>query len=302
MRNTNEVEILDVATQDYEDEEMVGQDSKCPSNIQLYMKNISVYPLLSKEEEVELSRRILEGDESAKEELVNCNLRLVVHIAKQYQHRGLDFADLIQEGNCGLEKAASKFDCRLGNRFSTYATYWIQQDIRRAIINNSRLIRLPSSVIESINKMYRYENDYIQQYGYEPSLEEIANEMKISVKNVAEIKQAAFNTTSLDKAIDDDGDTCIGDLIADTSNITPVEYVNKSFLREKLEKAINNLNEVEQKVIRCRYGFDDNWVKTFEEVADRFGVSRERVRQIEGTALTKLRKYAENHDLNDIYS
>ncbi|HDI10914.1 MAG TPA: sigma-70 family RNA polymerase sigma factor [Candidatus Acetothermia bacterium] len=265
---------------------------RSPENpIRTYFDEISRVPLLTKEEEVELAKRVEAGDKAAKEKLAEANLRLVVSIAKKYRGCGLPFLDLIQEGNLGLMKAIEKFDWRKGYKFSTYATWWIRQAILRAITNRSRTIRVPTHINELIRKIYQAERDHIKEHGEAPSLEELADELDTTVDNIIKAKRTAHYTASLDTPIgyDDEG-SVLGDFIEDEEAASPTRETFKELLQEEIRKALKQyLNPRERRILELRYGLDGKPPKTLDEVGEIFGISRERVRQIQKEALEKLR-------------
>ena len=257
--------------------------------VKLYLRDIGSYPLLSVEEEKELAKAMMEGDEAAKKRLAEANLRLVVSIAKRYTSRGMAFLDLIQEGNQGLLKAVEKFDYTKGFKFSTYATWWIRQAITRAIADQARTIRLPVHMVETINKTARVTRTLTQQLGRDPTVEEIAAEMGVSVDRIREIQRTAQDPVSLETPIGEVEDSHLGDFIEDTTAAQPAEKAEQSMVKEQLMQVLATLTPREEKVIRMRYGLDDNRARTLEEVGQAFGVTRERIRQIEAKALRKLR-------------
>ena len=257
--------------------------------VKLYLRDIGRYALLSADEEIELAKRTAEGDEAAKKRLAEANLRLVVNIAKKYISRGMSFLDLIQEGNQGLLKAVEKFDYTKGFKFSTYATWWIRQAITRAIADQARTIRLPVHMVETINKTARTIRNLTQQLGRDPTEEEIAADLGITVERVREIQRTAQDPVSLETPIGEEEDSHLGDFIEDTTAAQPAEKAEQSMVREQLMQVLSTLTPREEKVIRMRYGLDDNRQRTLEEVGQAFGVTRERIRQIEAKALRKLR-------------
>lgn len=267
--------------------------------VRMYLKEIGRVPLLTAEEEVELAKRIEQGDEEAKKRLAEANLRLVVSIAKRYVGRGMLFLDLIQEGNMGLLKAVEKFDYRKGYKFSTYATWWIRQAITRAIADQARTIRIPVHMVETINKLIRHQRQLLQRLGREPSPEEIAREMGIDEEKVREILKIAQEPVSLETPIGEEEDSHLGDFIEDEEAIAPAEAASFSLLKEQLEDVLNTLTEREQEVLRLRFGLDDGRPRTLEEVGQLFGVTRERIRQIEAKALRKLRHPSRSKKLKD---
>jgi len=267
--------------------------------VRMYLKEIGRVPLLSAEEEIELAKRMAEGDEEAKRRLAEANLRLVVSIAKRYVGRGMLFLDLIQEGNLGLIKAVEKFDYNKGFKFSTYATWWIRQAITRAIADQARTIRIPVHMVETINKLIRVSRQLLQEKGREPTPEEIAAEMDISVERVREIMKIAQEPVSLETPIGEEEDSHLGDFIEDQDAPAPAEAASFMLLKEQLEEVLETLTPREKKVLRLRFGLDDGRARTLEEVGQYFGVTRERIRQIEAKALRKLRHPSRSKKLKD---
>lgn len=267
--------------------------------VRMYLKEIGRVPLLSPEEEIELAKRIEQGDEEAKRRLAEANLRLVVSIAKRYVGRGMLFLDLIQEGNLGLIKAVEKFDYRKGYKFSTYATWWIRQAITRAIADQARTIRIPVHMVETINKLIRVHRQLLQELGRDPTPEEIAKEMNISEEKVREIQKIAQEPVSLETPIGEEEDSHLGDFIEDQEARAPAEEASYTMLREQLDEVLTTLTDREQKVLRLRFGLDDGRARTLEEVGQRFGVTRERIRQIEAKTLRKLRHPSRSKKLKD---
>ncbi|RPF46732.1 RNA polymerase sigma factor RpoD [Thermodesulfitimonas autotrophica] len=267
--------------------------------VRMYLKEIGRIPLLSPEEEVELAKRMEQGDEAAKRRLIEANLRLVVSIAKRYVGRGMLFLDLIQEGNLGLIKAVEKFDYRKGYKFSTYATWWIRQAITRAIADQARTIRIPVHMVETINKLIRVSRHLLQELGREPTPEEIAKEMDISEEKVREIMKIAQEPVSLETPIGEEEDSHLGDFIEDQDAQAPAEEASYRLLREQLNEVLQTLTEREQRVLRLRFGLDDGRARTLEEVGQKFGVTRERIRQIEAKTLRKLRHPSRSKKLKD---
>lgn len=260
--------------------------------VRMYLKEIGRVPLLNADQEIDLAKRIENNDDEAKQELAEANLRLVVSIAKRYVGRGMSFLDLIQEGNMGLMKAVDKFDYRLGFKFSTYATWWIRQAITRSIADQARTIRVPVHMVETINKMNRIGRKFLQEFGREASNEELAKEMGISVEKIREAKKAAQDPISLETPIGEKEDSHLGDFIEDQKTSSPEEEAAATMRREQIYKLLNELTEREKGVLALRFGMDDGTPRTLEEVGKYFGVTRERIRQIEGKALKKLRKLA----------
>lgn len=258
-------------------------------SVKMYLKDIGRVPLLSAEREVELAKRMEEGDEEAKRILSEANLRLVVSIAKRYVGRGMQFLDLIQEGNLGLMKAVEKFDYRKGFKFSTYATWWIRQSITRAIADQARTIRIPVHMVETINKQVRATRQLMQKLGREPTPEEIAENIGSTPERVREIQKIAQDPVSLETPIGEEEDSHLGDFIEDSNAAAPAEVAETNMLKEQLVSVLSTLTPREEKVLRLRYGIDDSHPRTLEEVGKEFNVTRERIRQIEAKALRKLR-------------
>ena len=267
--------------------------------VRMYLKEIGRVDLLSAQEEIELAHRIEEGDEEAKRRLAEANLRLVVSIAKRYVGRGMLFLDLIQEGNMGLIKAVEKFDYRKGFKFSTYATWWIRQAITRAIADQARTIRIPVHMVETINKLIRVQRQLLQDLGREPAPEEIAEEMDLTPEKVREILKIAQEPVSLETPIGEEDDSHLGDFIEDQEATSPSEHAAYELLKEQLEDVLDTLTDREENVLRLRFGLDDGRTRTLEEVGKVFGVTRERIRQIEAKALRKLRHPSRSKRLKD---
>ncbi|MGM9873632.1 MAG: RNA polymerase sigma factor RpoD [Bacilli bacterium] len=276
-------------------------DVKTNDSVKMYLKEIGKYNLLKPEEEPILAKKILEGDEEAKNKLINANLRLVVNIAKHYVGRGMLFLDLIQEGNLGLMKAVDKFDYTKGYKFSTYATWWIRQAITRAIADQARTIRIPVHMVETINKMTRVQRQLTQDLGREPTAEEISEALNglLSPKRIREIQRIALEPVSLESPIGEEDDSHLGDFIEDKDSESPVDYTTKQLLKEELYQVLDELTDREERVIRLRYGLDDNRPRTLEEVGKEFNVTRERIRQIEAKAIKKLRHPNRSKRLGD---
>ena len=287
------------------DEEDIDLEASIPKGIavddpvRMYLKEIGKVPLLSADEEIELAQRMEQGDEEAKKRLCEANLRLVVSIAKRYVGRGMLFLDLIQEGNLGLIKAVDKFDYRKGYKFSTYATWWIRQAITRSIADQARTIRIPVHMVETINKLIRVSRQLLQTYGREPSPEEIALEMGITVEKVREIQKIAQEPVSLETPIGEEEDSHLGDFIPDEDVPAPAEAAAFSMLKEQLVEVLDTLTEREQKVLKLRFGLEDGRARTLEEVGKEFDVTRERIRQIEAKSLRKLRHPSRSKKLKD---
>ena len=267
--------------------------------VRMYLKEIGKVPLLSAEEEIELAKKMEQGDENAKKRLAEANLRLVVSIAKRYVGRGMLFLDLIQEGNLGLIKAVEKFDYRKGYKFSTYATWWIRQAITRAIADQARTIRIPVHMVETINKRIRVSRQLLQELGREPTPEEIAEEMDMPVDRVREILKISQEPVSLETPIGEEEDSHLGDFIQDDNVPVPADAAAFTLLKEQLVEVLGTLTEREQKVLRLRFGLDDGRARTLEEVGKEFNVTRERIRQIEAKALRKLRHPSRSRKLKD---
>ena len=284
---------------DDDDENQLGSNVKINDPVKMYLKEIGRVELLSHDEEIDLAKRILEGDEEAKKKLAAANLRLVVSIAKRYVGRGMLFLDLIQEGNMGLIKAVEKFDYTKGYKFSTYATWWIRQAITRAIADQARTIRIPVHMVETINKLIRTSRHLLQQLGREPTPEEIAAEMEIPVEKVTEIQKIAQDPVSLETPIGEEDDSHLGDFIQDDDSPAPQDAAAYTLLREQLEEVMKTLTPREAKVLKLRFGLEDGKSRTLEEVGKEFNVTRERIRQIEAKALRKLRHPSRSKKLKD---
>ena len=267
--------------------------------VRMYLKEIGKISLLTAEEEVEIAKRMEAGDESAKKELAEANLRLVVSIAKRYVGRGMSFLDLIQEGNLGLMKAVDKFDYTKGFKFSTYATWWIRQAITRAIADQARTIRIPVHMVETINKLVRVQRQLVQDLGRDPLPEEIAAEMNLDVERVREIQKIAQEPVSLETPIGEEEDSHLGDFIPDDEILSPQDAATFTLLKEQLNSVLETLTEREKKVLTLRFGLDDGRARTLEEVGKEFDVTRERIRQIEAKALRKLRHPSRSKKLKD---
>ena len=267
--------------------------------VRMYLREIGKIKLLTYDQELDLAKRILDGDEEAKQELAEANLRLVVSIAKKYVGRGMLFLDLIQEGNMGLIKAVEKFDYTKGFKFSTYATWWIRQSITRAIADQARTIRIPVHMVETINKLIRTSRNLLQQMGREPTPEEIAKEMEIPVEKVIEIQKIAQDPVSLETPIGEEEDSHLGDFIQDEDSPAPHDAASYTLLKEQLEEVMNTLTPREAKVLKLRFGLEDGKSRTLEEVGKEFNVTRERIRQIEAKALRKLRHPSRSKKLRD---
>ena len=296
-----DLEAMDeVKVEDLDISNMEGINIDDP--VRMYLREIGRIPLLTYDEELELAKRVLAGDEEAKQKLAESNLRLVVSIAKKYVGRGMLFLDLIQEGNMGLIKAVEKFDYTKGYKFSTYATWWIRQAITRAIADQARTIRIPVHMVETINKLIRTSRHLLQQLGREPTPEEIAKEMEISVEKVTEIQKIAQDPVSLETPIGEEEDSHLGDFIQDDDSPAPQDAAAYTLLREQLEEVMKTLTPREAKVLKLRFGLEDGKSRTLEEVGKEFQVTRERIRQIEAKALRKLRHPSRSKKLKDYMS
>ncbi len=305
------VDVLRISEEDEEDilleddEELEPLDLTIPEGIsiedpvRMYLKEIGKVPLLNADEEIELARKMEDGDDYAKKRLAEANLRLVVSIAKRYVGRGMLFLDLIQEGNLGLIKAVEKFDYRKGYKFSTYATWWIRQAITRAIADQARTIRIPVHMVETINKLTRVQRQLLQELGREPSPEEISEVMNMPVDRVREIQKISQEPVSLETPIGEEEDSHLGDFIQDDNVPVPADAAAFTLLKEQLVEVLGTLTEREQKVLRLRFGLDDGRARTLEEVGKEFNVTRERIRQIEAKALRKLRHPSRSRKLKD---
>jgi RNA polymerase primary sigma factor len=277
----------------------VASDVKINDPVRMYLKEIGRVELLTADEEVELAQRIEQGDPVAKQELAEANLRLVVSIAKRYVGRGMSFLDLIQEGNMGLMKAVEKFDYHKGFKFSTYATWWIRQAITRAIADQARTIRIPVHMVETINKLVRIQRQLLQDLGREPTPEEIGAEMDLPTEKVRDILKIAQEPVSLETPIGEEDDSHLGDFIEDHDATSPADYTSAELLKEQLNEVLDTLTDREENVLRLRFGLEDGQSKTLEQVGQQFGVTRERIRQIEAKALRKLRHPSRSKQLKD---
>jgi RNA polymerase primary sigma factor len=295
LEDLEEVEEIKLEEIDVNNIEGVSVDDP----VRMYLREIGKIPLLTYEQEIELAKGVLAGDEDAKKKLAESNLRLVVSIAKKYVGRGMLFLDLIQEGNMGLIKAVEKFDYTKGYKFSTYATWWIRQAITRAIADQARTIRIPVHMVETINKLIRTSRHLLQQLGREPTPEEIAKEMEIPVEKVVEIQKIAQDPVSLETPIGEEDDSHLGDFIQDDDSPAPQDSVAYTLLKEQLEEVMSTLTPREAKVLKLRFGLEDGKARTLEEVGKEFKVTRERIRQIEAKALRKLRHPSRSKKLRD---
>ena len=303
--DTDDADDVEILLTDEDEVDMEKIDLSVPDGIsiedpvRMYLKEIGKVPLLSAEEEIELAKRMAEGDEDAKKRLAEANLRLVVSIAKRYVGRGMLFLDLIQEGNLGLIKAVEKFDYQKGFKFSTYATGWIRQAITRAIADQARTIRIPVHMVETINKLIRVSRQLLQELGREPLPEEIAEELDMPVERVREILKISQEPVSLETPIGEEEDSHLGDFIQDDNVPVPAEAAAATLLKEQLGEVLDTLTDREQKVLRLRFGMNDGRARTLEEVGKEFDVTRERIRQIEAKALRKLRHPSRSRKLRD---
>lgn len=303
--DTDDADDVEILLTDEDEVDMEKIDLSVPDGIsiedpvRMYLKEIGKVPLLSAEEEIELAKRMAEGDEDAKKRLAEANLRLVVSIAKRYVGRGMLFLDLIQEGNLGLIKAVEKFDYQKGFKFSTYATWWIRQAITRAIADQARTIRIPVHMVETINKLIRVSRQLLQELGREPLPEEIAEELDMPVERVREILKISQEPVSLETPIGEEEDSHLGDFIQDDNVLVPAEAAAATLLKEQLGEVLDTLTDREQKVLRLRFGMNDGRARTLEEVGKEFDVTRERIRQIEAKALRKLRHPSRSRKLRD---
>ena len=299
VEETNAAEEIVEDIAEIETEIVAAEGISIDDPVRMYLKEIGKVPLLTAAEEISIAKRMADGDEEARKELIDANLRLVVSVAKKYVGKGLLFLDLIQEGNLGLIKAVEKFDYRKGYKFSTYATWWIRQAITRAIADQARTIRIPVHMVETINKLIRCQRQLIQELGREPRPEEIAKEMDITVEKVREIQKIAQEPVSLETPIGEEEDSHLGDFIPDEDAPEPATVASFTLLREQLMEVLDTLTPREEMVIRLRFGLDDGKTRTLEEVGRVFKVTRERIRQIEAKALRKLRQPSRSKKLRD---
>ena len=296
-----DVDLSGVEDEDLVDPVDLAAEYSLDDPVRMYLKEIGQVKLLSAEEEVELAKRVAEGDQEAKNKLTEANLRLVVSIAKKYSGRGLHILDLIQEGNTGLIRAVDKFDWTKGNKFSTYATWWIRQAITRAIADQARTIRVPVHMVEVINKATRCNRKLVQELGREPTVEEIAAELGLPVEKIIEANRTAADTLSLDTPVGDEEDTSIGSFVEDDNTPGPADATSNAMLAEALKEILDTLTEREADVLRMRFGMYDGRTHTLEEVGQIFGVTRERIRQIENKAIRKLRHPSRAKKIKDFY-
>ena len=297
----DDIDLADVEDEDLVDPVDLAAEFNLDDPVRMYLKEIGQIKLLSAEEEVDLAKRVSEGDQSAKNKLTEANLRLVVSIAKKYSGRGLHILDLIQEGNTGLIRAVDKFDWTKGNKFSTYATWWIRQAITRAIADQARTIRVPVHMVEVINKATRCNRKLVQELGREPTVEEIAAELNLPVEKIIEANRTAADTLSLDTPVGDEEDTSIGSFVEDERTPGPADATSNALLAEALKEILDTLTEREADVLRMRFGMYDGRTHTLEEVGQIFGVTRERIRQIENKAIRKLRHPSRAKKIKDFY-
>lgn len=280
-------------------------DDIADDSVRLYLREIGKIPLLSADEEMKLARRVLEGDKKAKDKMAEANMRLVVSIAKRYSGRGLDFLDLIQEGNTGLLRAVEKFDPDKGFKFSTYATWWIRQAITRAIADQARTIRIPVHMVETINKLLRTQRRMTQELNREPTIEELSKELEMEPEKIEYVMKIKQDISSLDAGVGRDGDdedSVLGDFIEDEDTVSPEESAANQLLKEQVNEVLSSLSDREQKIVRMRFGLDGGKSHTLEEVGQEFAVTRERIRQIEAKALAKLRKHKDARKLYEYLS
>jgi len=296
-----DVDLVDLPEEELIDPVDLAAEYNLDDPVRMYLKEIGQVKLLSAEEEVELAQRVSEGDQEAKNKLTEANLRLVVSIAKKYSGRGLHILDLIQEGNTGLIRAVDKFDWTKGNKFSTYATWWIRQAITRAIADQARTIRVPVHMVEVINKATRCNRKLVQELGREPTVEEIAAELNLPVEKIIEANRTAADTLSLDTPVGDEEDTSIGSFVEDERTPGPADATSNALLAEALKEILDTLTEREADVLRMRFGMYDGRTHTLEEVGQLFGVTRERIRQIENKAIRKLRHPSRAKKIRDFY-
>ncbi len=310
MADADEPAIDDLLDEEEADADTLNSnqyfDDVSDDSVRLYLREIGKIPLLSAEEELELAKKVVEGDKKAKDKMAEANMRLVVSIAKRYSGRGLDFLDLIQEGNTGLLRAVEKFDPDKGFKFSTYATWWIRQAITRAIADQARTIRIPVHMVETINKLLRTQRRMTQELNREPTIEELAKELEMEPEKVEYVIKIKQDITSLDAGVgrdgEDDGESVLGDFIEDEDGATPEESATNQLLKEQVQSVLSTLSDREQKIIKMRFGLENGKSHTLEEVGQEFAVTRERIRQIEAKALAKLRKHKDARKLHEYLS
>ena len=298
-------DLIDEEEEELDEEALTKEqyfDDATDDSVRMYLREIGKIPLLNSEEEFELAQRVLKGEKKAKDKMAEANMRLVVSIAKRYSGRGLDFLDLIQEGNTGLLRAVEKFDPDKGFKFSTYATWWIRQAITRAIADQARTIRIPVHMVETINKLLRTQRRMTQEFNREPTIEELAEELEMTPEKIEYVIKIKQDITSLDAGIGRDGDeedSTLSDFVEDEDSITPEESAATQLLKEQVKEVLSSLSDREQKIIRMRFGLDNGKNHTLEEVGQEFAVTRERIRQIEAKALAKLRKHKDAKKLHE---
>ncbi len=301
-------DLIDEEEEELDEEVLTKEqyfDDATDDSVRMYLREIGKIPLLNSEEEFELAQRVLKGEKKAKDKMAEANMRLVVSIAKRYSGRGLDFLDLIQEGNTGLLRAVEKFDPDKGFKFSTYATWWIRQAITRAIADQARTIRIPVHMVETINKLLRTQRRMTQEFNREPTIEELAEELEMTPEKIEYVIKIKQDITSLDAGIGRDGDeedSTLSDFVEDEDSITPEESAATQLLKEQVKEVLSSLSDREQKIIRMRFGLDNGKNHTLEEVGQEFAVTRERIRQIEAKALVKLRKHKDAKKLHEYLS
>ena len=301
-------DLIDEEEEELDEEALTKEqyfDDATDDSVRMYLREIGKIPLRNSEEEFELAQRVLKGDKKAKDKMAEANMRLVVSIAKRYSGRGLDFLDLIQEGNTGLLRAVEKFDPDKGFKFSTYATWWIRQAITRAIADQARTIRIPVHMVETINKLLRTQRRMTQEFNREPTIEELAEELEMTPEKIEYVIKIKQDITSLDAGIGRDGDeedSTLSDFVEDEDSITPEESAATQLLKEQVKEVLSSLSDREQKIIRMRFGLDNGKNHTLEEVGQEFAVTRERIRQIEAKALVKLRKHKDAKKLHEYLS
>ncbi|MBP9668335.1 RNA polymerase sigma factor RpoD [Candidatus Saccharibacteria bacterium] len=301
-------DLIDEEEEELDEEALTKEqyfDDATDDSVRMYLREIGKIPLLNSEEEFELAQRVLKGEKKAKDKMAEANMRLVVSIAKRYSGRGLDFLDLIQEGNTGLLRAVEKFDPDKGFKFSTYATWWIRQAITRAIADQARTIRIPVHMVETINKLLRTQRRMTQEFNREPTIEELAEELEMTPEKIEYVIKIKQDITSLDAGIGRDGDeedSTLSDFVEDEDSITPEESAATQLLKEQVKEVLSSLSDREQKIIRMRFGLDNGKNHTLEEVGQEFAVTRERIRQIEAKALVKLRKHKDAKKLHEYLS
>ena len=305
MADLEEPNLADLAEEEELDEAALNSqylDDVSDDSVRLYLREIGKIPLLTGDEELELAQKVKEGDKRAKDKMAEANMRLVVSIAKRYSGRGLDFLDLIQEGNTGLLRAVEKFDPDKGFKFSTYATWWIRQAITRAIADQARVIRIPVHMVETINKLLRTQRRMTQELNREPTMDELAKELDMEPSKIEYVMKIKQDIHSLDAGVGRDGeeeDSVLGDFIEDEDSTTPEESASNQLLKEQVQAILSSLSDREQKIVKMRFGLDNGKSHTLEEVGQEFAVTRERIRQIEAKALAKLRKHKDAKKLHE---